>query len=153
MTMNKSPVQPPIILMVEDSDEDFYATQRAFRKAGMLNELYRCVDGQEALDYLYHQGAYTKAATAPMPNLMLLDLNLPKKDGREVLKVVKGDARFQALPVIILTTSDDQTDVEQCYQYGANSYVQKPVDLDRFMTAIRRLKDYWFEVAILPKRQ
>ncbi|KTD26111.1 two-component response regulator [Legionella lansingensis] len=139
------------ILLIEDSNEDYYATKRAFEKSGVANQLYRCADGIEALDYLYRRDKYADPLTSPRPNVILLDLNLPKKDGRDVLKTVKSDPDLQIIPIIVLTTSLDERDINYCYQMGANSYIQKPVDLNRFIEAIRRLKDYWFEIVILPR--
>ena len=139
------------VLLVEDSDEDFYITNRAFKKAGLANTLYRCVDGVEALDYLYQRNKFVDALIAPRPNIILLDLNLPKVDGREILKIIKNDSNLQTIPVIVMTTSIDERDVETCYHIGANSYIQKPVDLTRYMEAIQRLKNFWFEIVILPK--
>jgi CheY-like chemotaxis protein len=144
-------VTPDSILLVEDSPEDFEATLRALRQAGLANPIYRCQDGDDALDYLHQRGKYADAATAPRPGLILLDLNLPGTDGREVLEEIKQSDKFKKLPVLVLTTSTDERDIERCYQMGANSYVKKPVDLEGFMTAIQRLKDYWFGVVILPR--
>lgn len=140
------------ILLVEDNPQDYEATVRAFRKAGLANDIRRCADGDEALDYLFRRGSYEDPAKAPRPSLILLDLNLPGVDGREVLAEVKADPDLRRIPVIVLTTSADPRDIEACYQAGANSYVQKPVGLDGFLRAIQRLKDYWFEIAILPKQ-
>jgi CheY-like chemotaxis protein len=142
------PTQP--ILLVEDSPEDFETTQRAFRRSGLKNPILRCADGDEALDFLFHRGSH---ADAPRPGVILLDLNLPGTDGREVLAEIKGDAELKQIPVIVLTTSSDDRDVQACYQAGASSYIQKPVDVEGFMRAIERLNDYWFEVVILPKGQ
>ncbi len=139
------------ILLVEDSPEDFETTERAFRRSGLKNPIYRCADGDEALDYLHRRGRYSEPATAPRPGVILLDLNLPGTDGREVLSEIKNDPLLKQIPVIVLTTSKDERDIEVCYRCGANSYIQKPVDLDGFMKAIERLNDYWFEVVILPK--
>jgi CheY-like chemotaxis protein len=147
--MREWPNQP--ILLVEDSPEDFEATERAFRRSGLKNPIYRCADGDEALDYLYRRGAYADPASAPRPGIILLDLNLPGTDGREVLETVKRDDSFKQIPVIVLTTSSDERDVQACYSAGANSYIQKPVDLDGFMKAIEHLNGYWFEVVILPR--
>jgi CheY-like chemotaxis protein len=139
------------ILLVEDSPEDFETTERAFRRSGLKNPIYRCADGDEALDYLHRRRGYTDADKAPRPGVILLDLNLPGTDGREVLSEIKNDPNLKQIPVIVLTTSKDERDIEVCYRCGANSYIQKPVDLDGFMKAIERLKDYWFEVVILPR--
>jgi two-component system response regulator len=139
------------ILMVEDSQDDFIAAQRTFKKAGLNNPLRRCATGDEAVDYLFRRGAFRNATLAPLPGIILLDLNLPGLDGREVLRQVKADPLLRKIPVIILTTSSAEKDVEQCYSDGANSYVLKPVDIQGFVRAITRLKDFWFEIAILPK--
>lgn len=139
------------ILLVEDSPEDFETTERAFRRSGLKNPIYRCADGDAALDFLYRRGKYADPQQAPRPGVILLDLNLPGTDGREVLSEIKNDPDLKQIPVIVLTTSKDERDIEVCYRCGANSYIQKPVDLEGFMQAIERLNDYWFEVVILPK--
>ncbi|HEY0136617.1 MAG TPA: response regulator [Nannocystis sp.] len=147
--MNLGPRQT--ILLVEDSPEDFEATVRALRRSGLANPIARCEDGDEALDYLHRRGRFCDPATSPRPGIILLDLNLPGTDGREVLADLKGDVGLRSIPVIILTTSIDERDVERCYSIGANSYMKKPVDLDGFMRAIQRLKEFWFEVVIVPR--
>jgi CheY-like chemotaxis protein len=139
------------ILLVEDSPEDREATIRAFRSSNLVNPVFSCEDGEQALDYLYHRGEFADAASAPRPGIILLDLNLPGTDGREVLETIKGDDDLRTIPVIVLTTSRDERDIRRCYEAGANSYVHKPVNLDRFVDAIQHLKDYWFEVVVLPK--
>ena len=149
VTMLSTPNQP--ILLVEDSPEDFEATRRALHKSGLRNPIYRCSDGDEALDFLHRRGAFADPSAAPRPGIILLDLNLPGTDGREVLADIKRDERLKQIPVIVLTTSSDDRDVEACYKSGANSYIQKPVDMDGFIKAIERLNDFWFEVVILPR--
>ena len=144
------PLSQPILL-VEDSPEDFETTERAFRRSGLKNPIFRCADGDEALEFLHRRGRYAEPNKAPRPGVILLDLNLPGTDGREVLSEIKNDPNLKQIPVIVLTTSKDERDIEVCYRCGANSYIQKPVDLDGFMKAIERLKDYWFEVVILPR--
>jgi CheY-like chemotaxis protein len=139
------------ILVVEDSPEDFEATMRVLRRSGLANPIYRCCDGDEALEFLFQRDRYRDPAIAPRPSVILLDLNLPGTDGREVLTEIKKDDRLKLIPVIVLTTSGDERDIEKCYLAGANSYVKKPVDLGGFVSAIQRLKDYWFEIVILPK--
>ena len=141
------------ILIVEDSDDDFLATTRAFKKAGLHNPVRRCTNGDQALDYLFRRGEFADPARSPCPGVILLDLNLPGLDGRDVLRAIKSDAHLKAIPVIVLTTSSAEQDIKRCYEDGANSYVQKPVDLAGFILAISRLKDYWFEVAILPRSE
>jgi CheY-like chemotaxis protein len=142
------PTQP--ILLVEDSPEDYETTRRAFRRSGLKNPIIRCADGDEALDFLFHRGSH---ADSQLPGVILLDLNLPGTDGREVLSEIKANDELKQIPVIVLTTSADERDVQACYQAGASSYIQKPVDVEGFMKAIERLNDYWFEVVILPKGQ
>lgn len=139
------------ILLVEDSPEDFETTERAFRRSGLKNPIFRCSDGDEALDFLHRRGGYADPDKAPRPGVILLDLNLPGTDGREVLSDIKADPALQQIPVIVLTTSNDDRDIDACYRAGASSYIQKPVDLEGFMKAIERLNDYWFEVVILPR--
>ena len=140
------------LLLVEDSPEDREATTRALTRAGLANPIYWCGNGDEALDYLFQRGKYADAAQSPRPSVILLDLNMPGTDGREVLAEVKNTAHLKAIPIIVLTTSTDERDIAACYEMGANSYVKKPVDLEGFMLAVQRLKDYWFEVVILPKQ-
>ena len=147
--MPNTPSQP--ILLVEDSPEDYEATVRAFRRSGLKNPVVRCEDGEEALDYLYRRGAYAAPERSPRPGVILLDLNLPGTDGRQVLSEIKRTERLKDIPVVVLTTSSDERDIKACYRAGANSYIQKPVDIDGFVKAIERLNGYWFEVVILPK--
>ena len=139
------------ILLVEDSDEDYAITKRSFAKAGLVNPLYRVADGEQALDFLFRRGDYSDPASAPRPGVVLLDLNLPGTDGREVLKVVKQDEFLRKIPIIVLTTSSADDDIQLCYDSGANSYIVKPVELENFIEAVSRLRDYWFKIVILPK--
>jgi CheY-like chemotaxis protein len=146
-------LESQLILFVEDSDDDFFAAQRGFKKAGLKNPIRRCTNGDQALDYLFRRGEFSEPGVAPQPGIILLDLNLPGLDGRDILRLIKEDPKLRKIPVIVLTTSNAAQDIEQCYQDGANSYVQKPVDLQNFFLAIARLKDFWFEIAILPKEE
>lgn len=139
------------ILVVEDSPEDFETIKRAFRAAGLMNPIRHCDGGDMALDYLYGRGTYADREAAPLPGIIMLDLNMPGTDGREVLQEVKTDRTLRRIPVIVLTTSDDERDVCACYEAGANTYVKKPVDIGGFIEAVTRLKDFWFEIAVLPK--
>lgn len=140
-----------LILIVEDNDDDYFATMRAFKKANLANPIRRCNTGDQALDYLLQRGEFTAAGAAPRPSIILLDLNLPGTDGREVLRIIKQEPNLLKIPVIVLTTSHSEQDIEQCYAAGSNSYVQKPVDFEGFVLAIARLSDYWLNVSILPK--
>lgn len=139
------------ILIVEDSDDDYEATERALTRDGKLrNELIRCHNGQQALDYLLREGTQS-GRTTPDPSIVLLDLNMPGIDGRTVLKRIKSEEATKNIPVVILTTSNAPTDIDACYTDGANTYIQKPVELDGFFTAVQQLRDYWLNIAILPK--
>ncbi|MGR3316966.1 MAG: response regulator [Candidatus Anammoxibacter sp.] len=146
-------MQATNILIIEDSPEDYETTVRAFKKAGFVNLIYHCSDGDEALDYLFRRGDFADPEKSPRPAIILLDLNLPGTDGREVLVEIKKDSDLRKIPVVVLTTSSDERDIEQCYASGANSYIQKPVDLDGFVEAIAKLKDFWFKICILPKEE
>jgi CheY-like chemotaxis protein len=139
------------ILLIEDSPEDTEAMRRAFKRAGLANPIHHCMDGDEALDFLFQRNQYAEPDKAPRPAIILLDLNLPGTDGREVLAEIKQNENLKLIPVLVLTTSSDERDIEKCYRAGANSYVIKPVDFGGFMEAIQRLSDFWFEVVVLPK--
>lgn len=139
------------VLLVEDSEDDYEATMRAFKKANLYNPVTWCQSGKDAMDYLKREGAYKDAANVVTPGLILLDLNMPGMDGRKTLQLIKENVTLKRIPVIILTTSSDERDVDACYQMGANTYVQKPVSFDGLIEAIKRLKEYWFEIALLPK--
>ena len=142
-----------LILIAEDSDDDYEMTLHAFKKAGNLkNPIHRCEDGQELLDYLRKEGCYKDYQNWKEPGIILLDLNMPGIDGREALQEIKNDADLKRIPVVVLTTSIDEKDVNACYDEGANTYIQKPVDLDGFFKAVKRLKEYWFEISILPRK-
>jgi CheY-like chemotaxis protein len=141
----------PIILLVEDNIDDHDAAMRSFKAAHLDNPVHWCRAGKDALDYLKHEGAYAEGPPNRTPALILLDLNLPGIDGRKVLEIVKQDPALRKIPVIILTTSGDNRDVTQCYELGASTYIQKPVDFDGLVGAVRRIKEYWFGVALLPR--
>ncbi len=136
------------VLLVEDSPGDIRLTQEAFRAANSDIRLHVAMDGVEALAFLAQEGEH---AEAPRPDLILLDLNLPKKDGREVLKHIRGDEGLKSIPTVILTTSDSVIDINQSYKLQANSYLSKPVQLDKFETIVRSINDFWFEKAKLPQ--
>ncbi len=138
------------ILIVEDNDIDFRQTIRAFRESHLANPVYRCVDGDDALDFLYHRGKYADPVSAPRPSIILLDLRLPGTDGRDVLAQIKNDPDLRSIPVVVLTTSEAPVDIEACYRAGANSYVKKPVGFENYLEAVRSLDEYWFRIAILP---
>lgn len=139
------------IMLIEDGDEDFEALTRALTRAGIRNPVYRFSHGESALDFLRGRGRYFKPGSTTRPSLVLLDLNLPGADGRQVLREIKGNPQISAIPVIVLTGSVSAADVRFCYQAGANSYISKPADMDGMVGLIRKLKDYWFELVLLPE--
>ncbi len=131
------------ILLVEDNPDDEALTLRALKKNNIKNDLVIARDGAEALDYLFATGAYAGRDTAEMPQVVLLDLNLPKIDGLEVLRRIRADTRTKRLPVVVLTSSKEEQDIVTSYDIGANSYVRKPVDFNQFAEGIRQLGLYW----------
>jgi len=131
------------ILLVEDNPDDVALTLRAFKKSNILNEVIVAQDGAEALNYLFATGDHAGRDTSMMPQLILLDLKLPKMDGMEVLRRMRADARTRLLPVVILTSSKEEQDVINGYNLGCNSYIRKPVDFAQFSEAIRQLGLYW----------
>ena len=139
------------IMIVEDSDDDYEATERALKRDGRLaNELLRFENGEAALGYLLNEPPFEDRAMHPKPGIILLDLNLPGGGGVVALSRIKADATLERIPVVVLTTSTDPTDIARCYAAGANTYVAKPVDVQDFFRAVQRLRDYWFDLAILP---
>lgn len=140
------------ILLVEDSDDDAELTAMAFREAKIGNPLLRFADGVEALDYLFARGRYVARNAVETPAIILLDLNLPRMSGLEVLAALRADARTKHLPVIVLTSSTEDRDRLTAYDHHANSYVQKPVDYDQFVHAARQLGLYWMVLNVPPPR-
>ncbi len=138
---------PVEILLAEDNAADVRLTREALKRAKVLNVLHHVEDGMEAMDFLLRKGKY---ADAPRPHLILLDLNMPKMGGREVLAAVKADPSLRAIPVVVLTTSKAEEDIVQSYQLHANAYMSKPVDLDRFLSVIRSFEEFWLTVVTLP---
>ena len=139
-------MEKKIILLVEDNPDDEMLTIRALEKNNILNEIVVARDGTEALDYLFATGKHEGRNASLMPELILLDLKLPKMTGLDVLKRIRGDERTELLPVVILTGSDEERDLVESYKLGANSYVRKPVDFMRFTEAVRQLGLYWLLV-------
>ena len=144
--------KPVDILLVEDDPDHAELTVRALKENNVLNEVHVVRDGQEALDYLYHQGKYTDEKKFPRPGLILLDIRLPKVDGLEVLKQLKAVPQFKSIPVIMLTTSDRDEEIAESYGTGANSYVVKPVEFEEFTKKVRELKLYWTITNSLSRR-
>ena len=138
------------ILVVEDSPEDFEVLERAFKKSGFDVPLQRCKDGQEALDLLYKEGAYENVPKGVHPSLILLDLNMPGVDGHALLESVKDDEGLKRIPIIVLSTSSSDNDINRSYESGANSYIQKPDDMKGYIDMVADIKDYWFARCALP---
>jgi two-component system, chemotaxis family, response regulator Rcp1 len=138
---------PIVVLLVEDSPGDVRLTREAFRDANSSIQLHVAADGVEAMEFLRRQGAHTQA---PRPDLILLDLNLPKMDGREVLARIKEDAGLKTIPTVILTTSDSEVDIARSYQLQANCYLSKPVQLDAFESLVKSINDFWLTKVKLP---
>ena len=141
---------PIEVLLVEDSAGDVRLTQEAFRDANRSVRLHVATDGVEAMAFLRHQGVHS---TAPRPDLILLDLNLPKMDGREVLANIKEDQSLKTIPTLILTTSEAEADIAKSYQLQANCYLSKPVQLDQFETLVKSINDFWLTKVKLPHKQ
>jgi len=146
--MSLEPLAKPVeILLVEDNPGDVRLTREAFRDARVSNRLHTVSDGVEALSFLAREGEYRDA---PLPDLILLDLNLPRKDGREVLAKVKADERLRSIPVVVMTTSKADEDVVRAYGLHANCYIVKPLDFDRFVDVIRTIESFWLCIVRLP---
>jgi CheY-like chemotaxis protein len=141
-------VNPIEILLVEDNPGDVRLTREALREGKVHNRLHVVQDGVEAMKFLRGEAPYEDA---PRPDVILLDLNLPRKNGREVLAEVKSDPDLMRIPVVVLTTSDDERDVLHAYEYHANCYITKPVDLEQFLGVVRSIEDFWLTVVRLPR--
>jgi chemotaxis family two-component system response regulator Rcp1 len=137
-------------LLVEDNPGDVRLIQEALRDGKVWNNPHVVSDGEAALDFVYRRGPFTDA---PRPDMVLLDLNLPKKDGREVLAVIKSDPDLKRIPVVVLTTSKEEEDVLRAYNLAANCYVTKPVEFDEFMKVIRAIEDFWLTIVALPPQE
>ena len=140
----------PSLLVIEDSDEDFTALVRVANKIITNGSIYRCEDGEEALDFLYRESEYCDKSTCPRPSLILLDLNLPGIDGREVLETIKQDRNLQTIPVVVFSTSDNSKDIEACYRRGVSGYIVKPMDTQLLNRLVKTFLTYWFGTVKLP---
>lgn len=139
-----------VILMADDDDDDFLLTKKALKESKLLNELVRVGDGEELMDYLKGTGQYEGVETK-RPGVILLDLNMPRMDGREALREIKSDETLRNIPVVIFTTSKAEEDIYKSYQLGVNSFITKPVTFDGLTNVMRTLGNYWFEIVELPK--
>lgn len=145
MTLNQD--RPIEILLVEDNPGDVRLTQEVFKEGKIRNKLNVAWNGEEALEYLHREGRFAQAAR---PDIILLDLNLPRKGGREVLAEIKTDPRLKSIPVVILTTSQAEEDITESYNQHANCYIVKPVELDQFINVVRTIEGFWLQIVKLP---
>jgi two-component system response regulator len=138
-------------MIVEDNDDDLELAMRAFKRNHVLNDIVIARDGAEALDYLFGTGKYAGRNPCPMPEVVLLDLKMPKIGGLEVLRRIKADERTRCIPVVVLTSSDEEKDMIESYKYGVNSYIRKPEDFEQFSEAVRQLSLYWVVLNCCPR--
>ncbi|MBD2741998.1 response regulator [Coleofasciculus sp. FACHB-1120] len=136
--------------MADDDEDDRLLAKDALEECRLANDLHFVIDGEDLMDYLYHRGKYTQLIKSPRPGLILLDLNMPKKDGREALQEIKADPDLRPIPVVVLTTSKAEEDVYRTYDLGANSYIAKPVTFESLVSVMKTLGKYWFEIVELP---
>ncbi len=148
--METAEAKPIIILMADDDDDDYLLTKKALGESKLLNTLIRVRDGEELLDYLHRKGQFNEL-NAPRPGVILLDLNMPRKDGREALKEIKSDDTLRNIPIVVFTTSKAEEDIYKTYQLGVNSFITKPVTFDNLTEVMRTLGNYWFEIVELPR--
>ena len=142
--------KPITILMADDDPEDRMLTKDGFEESRLANDLRFVEDGEELMDYLYRRGKFSDPAQSPRPGLILLDLNMPRKDGREALAEIKADPDLRSIPVVVLTVSKAEEDIVRSYDLGANSYITKPVTFSDLVEALKTLSMYWFEIVELP---
>jgi CheY-like chemotaxis protein len=148
MNLDRKPV---FILMAEDDPDDCLMISKALEDHRIVNRVRFVSDGEELLKYLRHEGIYSDEKDNPLPTLILLDLNMPKVDGREALQIIKSDPKFRHIPIVVLTTSKSEEDVARAYQAGANSYITKPVTFVGLVSVLKSLKHYWLEMVELPE--
>jgi CheY-like chemotaxis protein len=142
--------RPIVILLADDDEEDRMLAGDALEASRVVNDLRFVEDGEELLDYLYHRGRYAEHGSSPTPGLILLDLNMPRKDGREALREIKADPELRRIPVVVLTTSKAEEDIYRTYDLGANSFITKPVSFEGLVAVMRDIGRYWIEIVELP---
>jgi CheY-like chemotaxis protein len=142
--------KPVVILMADDDEDDCLMAREAFKEVKLLNDLRIVEDGEELMDYLHQQGKYVDPRTSQRPGLILLDLNMPRKDGREALKEIKADPDLRKIPVVVLTTSKAEEDILRTYDLGVNSFIVKPVTFVQLVDIVKTLSKYWFQIVELP---
>jgi CheY-like chemotaxis protein len=146
----KMSADPIVILMADDDEDDQILTADALRESKLANDFRAVNDGEELMDYLHHRGKHAPPASSPRPGLVLLDLNMPRKDGREALREMKADPALQSIPVVILTTSQTEYEIASAYNLGANSFIVKPVTFDGLVEVMRVATEYWLQIVHLP---
>lgn len=144
---NRNPIN---ILMADDDEDDRLMSKEAMEEARLTNNIYFVEDGEELMDYLYQRGKYSGSNNSPRPGLILLDLNMPKKDGREALKEIKADPDLRQIPVVVLTTSQAEQDIYRTYDLGVSSFITKPVSFEGLVEVMKTFSKYWFEIVRLP---
>lgn len=148
--MMKESLKPVTILLADDSENDRLLTREALHESLVMNDLREVEDGEELTDYLFRRGRYADPAASPRPGLILLDLNMPRKSGREALEEIKADPQLRRIPVVILTTSDDEEDVINSYDLGVSSYITKPVTFEGLVDIMKAFGKYWIEIVAIP---
>ena len=146
-------LRSPVILMADDDADDRLLAKDALSECGRASDLHCVENGEDLMDYLHRRGKYTNLAETPRPGLILLDLNMPRKDGREALKEIKEDPRLRNIPVVVLTTSKADTDISRIYDLGANSFISKPVSFDALVDVMKIISRYWFEIVETPGKR
>lgn len=145
----ESNAKPIVILLADDDAEDREMTRKALDRNRLANEFYTVADGEELLDFLHHRGAFAPPALSPEPGLILLDLNMPKMDGREALAQIKADPALRRIPIVVITTSQAEQDITRSYDLGSNSFISKPITLNGLVEVMRVLGQYWFQIVKL----
>ena len=149
--MTPTAPRPITILLADDDPDDRMLARDALDESRLANDLHEVVDGEELLEYLRRQGKYADPASAPRPGLILLDLNMPRKDGREALREIKADPELRSIPVVVLTTSQAEEDIYRTYDLGVSSFITKPVSFEGLVAVMKALGRYWFEIVELPR--
>ena len=142
--------RPAIILMADDDDDDYLVTRNAFQELPSPNRFFRVDNGEELMDYLFRRGQYSNSKNFPIPDIILLDVNMPKKNGHEALKEIRAHPDLQMIPVVILSVSHDKEVIGRSYRLGANSFIKKPISYDQLMVIVKALSHYWFDIVTLP---
>jgi CheY-like chemotaxis protein len=150
---NQQSIQPIIILMADDDADDRLMAKEAFEESHVVNDLHFVEDGVELLEYLRREGDYADSDHSPRPDLILLDLNMPRKDGREALKEIKAEPTLRKIPVVVLTTSQAEQDIERSYDIGAAGYISKPVTFEGLVEIVKKLGEYWVQIVKLPPKK